>query len=270
VNNMNLDQHEQRVEATAPQTGAAGTTPTANIPEDALVLLPVRNLILFPGMILPLSIGRESSAQAAQHAVRAERPIGLLLQQDPSVDNPSADDLHRVGTVAQILRYVTSQDGGLHLVVQGQERFRVREFLPGYPFTVARVDRIADGTQASQDIEARFLQLKRRAAEALELLPQAPQELLAAVQNYTSPGGLADMVAGFLDIAQAEKQGILETFNVEKRLDKILELLAHRIQIMQLTKEIDERTKASVDERQREFLLREQMKTIQKELGEGD
>ena len=89
--------------------------------------------------------------------MRGERPIGLLLQKDPSVDNPGADDLYRVGTVAQILRYVTSQDGGHHLIAQGQERFRVREFLPGYPFLVARVDRIADGAQASQDIEARFI-----------------------------------------------------------------------------------------------------------------
>ena len=146
----------------------------------------------------------------------------------------------------------------------------MREFLPGYPFLVARVERIADGSQASQDIEARFIQLKQRAAEALELLPQTPPELVSALQNITSPGGLADMVAGFMDIKPAEKQQILETFNVEKRLDRVLELLAQRIEVLKISKEIDERTKASVDQRQREFMLREQLKTIQKELGEGD
>jgi ATP-dependent Lon protease len=258
------------------ELGAAAASPSqggssaVSIPEDALIIVPVRNMILFPGMILPLNIGRESTVAAAQQAVRNERPIGLLLQRDPSNDNPGPDDVHRAGTVAQILRYVTTPDGGHHLICQGQGRFVVREFLPGSPFLVARVERIADGTQASQDVEARFIQLKRRAAEALELLPQTPTELVSALQNMSSPGGLADMVAGFLDIKPAEKQQILETFNVEKRLDRVLELLAERIEVLKISKEIDERTKASVDQRQREFMLREQMKTIQKELGEGD
>ncbi len=259
-----------------PESGAAassssqGAGPVLAIPDDALVIVPVRNMVLFPGMILPLNIGRESSIAAAQQAVRSERPVGLLLQRDPSNDNPGPDDVHRAGTVAQVLRYVTTPDGGHHLICQGQERFVVHEFLPGYPFLVARVERIADGSQASQDIEARFIQLKRRAAEALELLPQTPQELVSAVQGINSPGGLADMVAGFMDIKPAEKQQILEAFNVEKRLDRVLELLASRIEVLKISKEIDERTKASVDQRQREFMLREQMKTIQKELGEGE
>ena len=261
-----------------PETGAVvaassssqGAGPALAIPEDALIIVPVRNMVLFPGMILPLNIGRESSIAAAQQAVRSERPVGLLLQRDPGNENPGPEDVHRAGTVAQILRYVTTPDGGHHLICQGQERFVVREFLPGDPFLVARVERITDGSQASQDIEARFIQLKRRAAEALELLPQTPTELVSALQGVTSPGGLADMVAGFLDIKPAEKQQILETFNVEKRLDRVLALLAERIEVLKITKEIDERTKASVDQRQREFMLREQMKTIQKELGEGE
>ncbi|HTS55252.1 MAG TPA: endopeptidase La [Burkholderiales bacterium] len=254
--------------AASPSSQGAG--PVLAIPDDALIVVPVRNMVLFPGMILPLNIGRESSIAAAQQAVRGERPVGLLLQRDPSNDSPGPDDVHRAGTVAQVLRYVTTPDGGHHLICQGQERFVVREFLPGYPFLVARVERIADGSQASQDIEARFIQLKRRAAEALELLPQTPQELVSAVQGIHSPGALADMVAGFMDIKPAEKQQILETFNVEKRLDRVLELLASRIEVLKISKEIDERTKASVDQRQREFVLREQMKTIQKELGEGE
>ncbi|HTO45160.1 MAG TPA: endopeptidase La [Burkholderiales bacterium] len=261
-----------------PEPGAAAGAPSSapgngavlSIPADALIIVPVRNMVLFPGMILPLSIGRESSIAAAQQAVRGERPIGLLLQRDRSHENPGPDDVHRAGTVAQVLRYVTTPDGGHHLICQGQERFVVQEFLPGYPFLVARVERITDGGQATQGIEARFIQLKRRAAEALELLPQTPPELASAVQGITSPGALADMVAGFMDINPAEKQQILETFNVEQRLDRVLELLASRIEVLKISKEIDDRTKASVDQRQREFMLREQMKTIQKELGEGE
>ena len=270
---LELDKNQNPSETglnAAASSAGQGSGSVLAIPEDALVIIPVRNMILFPGMILPLNIGRESSVGAAQQAVRSEKPIGLLLQKDPTTDEPGPDDVYRIGTVAQVLRYVTTPDGGHHLICQGQERFRIREFLPGYPFLVARVDRIADGAQASQDIEARFLQLKKRAAEALDLLPQTPQELASAVQNFTSPGGLADMVAGFMDLKPEDKQQILETFNIQMRLDKVLDLLAHRVEVLRISKEIDDRTKANVDQRQREFMLREQLKTIQKELGEGE
>jgi len=271
-NDMSLEMEKNQNQNTAEPASSTvkGDAPAIAIPDDAIVVIPVRNMILFPGMILPLNLGRESSVAAAQHAMRAEKPIGLLLQKDPTVDNPGPDDMHRAGTLAQVLRYVTTPDGGHHLICQGQDRIVVREFLSGYPFMVAKVERITDSGQVSQDIEARFIQLKKRATEALELLPQAPQEMLAAIQGYTSPGGLADLVAGFMDIKPAEKQQILETFNVEARLDRVLALLANRIEVLRISKEIDERTKASVDERQREFMLREQMKTIQKELGEGE
>jgi ATP-dependent Lon protease len=269
MNELSMDSNHNPG-APAQQQGGGEPAPVLVLPEDAIPILPVRNLVLFPGMILPLTVGREGSIAAAQQAVRAERPVGLLLQKSPSTDTPGADDLHSMGTVAQILRYVTTQDGGHHVICQGQERFRVKEFLPGYPFLVARVERFADGPAASQDIEARFLQLKRRAAEVLELLPQTPQELVSAVQSFTSPGGLADMVAGFMDVKQEEKQTLLETLNVQTRLDRVLEMLGRRLEVLKLSKEIDERTKESVDKRQREYLLREQLKTIQKELGEDD
>lgn len=269
MNNIEMEASTPRIEAAVPNNTSTDTTNLA-LPEDAMIIVPVRNIVLFPGMILPLTIGREGSIAAAQAAVRGERPIGLLLQRDASVEQPGPEQLHGLGTVAQVLRYVTTQDGGHHIICQGQERFVVREFLSGYPFLVARVDRFADGPSASQDVEARFIQLKRKAGEVLELLPQAPQELSGAVQNFSSPGGLADMVAGFMDIKHEEKQQLLETLNVQQRLDKVLELINRRLEVLRLSKEIDERTKESVDKRQREFMLREQLKTIQKELGEDE
>jgi ATP-dependent Lon protease len=270
MNELSMDSNKTNGNAAEGPGSGGERAPVLVLPDDALPIVPVRNLVLFPGMILPLTMGREGSIAAAQQAVRAERPVGLLLQKDAANNNPGPDDLYTMGTVAQIMRYVTTQDGGHHVICQGQERFRVKEFLPGYPFLVARVERFADGADASQDIEARFLQLKRRAAEVLELLPQTPQELVSAVQNFTSPGGLADMVAGFMDIGQEEKQELLETLNVQARLDKVLALLNRRLEVLKLSKEIDERTKESVDKRQREYLLREQLKTIQKELGEDE
>jgi ATP-dependent Lon protease len=240
------------------------------LPEDALIVVPVRNLVLFPGMVLPVTIGRELSVSAAQAAVKAAQPIGLLLQKDPAVDKPGPADLYEIGTVAQILRYITTPDGANHIVSQGEARFRVVEFLDGHPFLVARVTRIAQPDEAGRETEAGLMQLKERAVQALELLPETPQEMVQAVQGYTSAGALADMVAGFMDVKPADKQAVLEILEVGPRVDRVLGLLAHRIEVMKLSREIESRTKATMDERQREYVLREQMRQIQKELGESE
>ncbi|MGB8433109.1 MAG: endopeptidase La [Burkholderiales bacterium] len=269
---MNLE-HGSTVQANPPAGDqSASQAPQLAIPADALVLVPVRNLVLFPGMILPSAIGREMSIAAAQYAVKNDRPVGLLLQRDPSLDAPGPEDLYTVGTAAQILRYVTTPDGAHHIVCQGEERFRVVEFLAGFPFLVARVERQRDpeADTLAKDLEAQLFQLRERAAEALELLPQTPQELLQAVQAFKSPAPLADLIAGFMDVAAAEKQAVLETFDVSARVDKVLGMLAHRIEVLKLSREIDTRTKATMDERQREYVLREQLRQIQKELGEGE
>jgi ATP-dependent Lon protease len=240
------------------------------IPDDALIIVPVRQMVLFPGMILPVTVGRESSVAAAQAAVKGDRPIGLLMQRRPDIDAPKPDELHEIGTVAQILRYVTTPDGAHHVVCQGEQRFRVVEFLRGYPFLVARVQQLPAAEETGKDFEARLHQLRSRATEALELLPQTPPELLQAVQNFTAAGQLADMVAGFMDIKAPEKQAVLELVDVPARVDRVLALLAHRIEVLRLSREIEDKTKATMDERQREYVLREQMKQIQKELGEGE
>ncbi|MGA8054623.1 MAG: endopeptidase La [Burkholderiales bacterium] len=255
------------------QGGAAparGPHDVKSLPEDALILIPVRNLVLFPGMILPVTIGREASIAAAQAAVHADRPIGLLLQRDPTQNTPRTEELHTIGTVAQVLRYVTTPDGAHHVVAQGESRFRALEFIEGYPFHVARVERLPDPNMTGADIEARLMQLKERAIEILQLLPQVPEALVNEVQGATSAAQLADLVAGYIDVKAPEKQNLLETFDVRSRIDKVLAILSQRIQVLKLSREIDERTKATMDERQREFLLREQMKTIQQQLGEGE
>ena len=240
------------------------------LPEDAIAIVPARNMVLFPGVIIPIALGREGSIAAAQSAARAEKPVGVLLQRDSANDTPLADDLHWVGTLAGILRYITAPDGTHHVVCQGEQRFRVLQFLEGYPFLAARIERIEEPEIKSDGLEARMLQLTERVNEVLQLLPNVPQEMVAAVRNVTSPTVLVDMVASFMDVKPAEKQDILETFDVQTRIDKVLRLLAHRIEVLRLSKQIGEQTKEAVDQRQREFLLREQMKAIQKELGEDE
>ncbi|HEV3239951.1 MAG TPA: endopeptidase La [Casimicrobiaceae bacterium] len=243
---------------------------TRPLPEDALIIVPVRNVVLFPGMVFPLTVGRERSRAAAQEAARLQRPLGVLLQSKPEVEEPGPDDLHWVGTTANVLRYITAPDGSHHAICKGIKRFRVLQFMEGYPFTVARVQLIEDPEHVDADIEGRAHSLKERAIEILQLLPQVPEEMLSALQAVEGPARLADFIAGLMDLGAEEKQALLETFDLKTRLDKLLEVLSHRIEVLKVSREINERTRESIDDGNRKHLLREQMRLIQKELGEGD
>ena len=240
------------------------------LPDGALIILPTRNAVLFPGVVAPLGLGRPQSIAGAQAAARADKPIGVLLQNDASIDTPGPEHLHRVGTVAEILRYVTTQDGSHHLVARGTRRFRITEFVPGYPFLVALVDEVGEAEVYSTEIAARMHQLKERAREAISLLPALPKELADAIDQIQSPSALADFVANASDLTPAEKQDLLETFDVQERLDKLLRILAQQIEVLRLSKQIGEQTQESLQGRQREHILREQLRQIQKELGEGE
>ncbi|CAM4268090.1 endopeptidase La [Bordetella muralis] len=243
---------------------------TRILPDDARIIIPLRDAVLFPGVLSPVTVRRESSIAAAQEAVKTERPVGFLLQRDPSKNDVGPNDLCWVGTEGPIARYITGQEGAHHLLVQGQSRFRVLEFLEGWPYMVARVAEVAEAEAQDSQVEARFLQLKEQAIEAIALLPNVPDELVGVVRSIESPGLLADMVTHMIDIKPEQKQDILETFDLSRRLDKSIELLAGRVEVLRLSKEIGDRTRAQFDERQRETVLREQLRQIQKELGEVD
>jgi ATP-dependent Lon protease len=247
-----------------------GQAPATAVPEDVLIILPVRNTVVFPGAVIPLTIGRRISLAAAEEAARSGRRIGLVMQKDPSVDEPGPGDLHPVGTIARVVRYFTARDGTQHVVCQGEQRFRALDYLPGLPFLAARFDQVYEPAGETLPLEARARVLKERAIEAIQLLPQAMPELAGVISGLDSPGQLADLVAGFLDIKPAEKQKVLETFDLQVRLDRVLELLGRQVEVLKLTRQLDEQTKETLEDRQREFYLREQMKTIQKELGDGD
>jgi ATP-dependent Lon protease len=247
-----------------------GSAPSPPLPPDALVIVPVRGMVLFPGTVLPITLGRPRSVLAAQRAVREQKPVGIVMQRSAEVADPLPIDLHRMGTVANIVRYITAPDGTNHIVCQGEQRFRVLDYLTGWPFFVARAERIPEPTPTSNEIEARFVHLKGQAIEAIQLLPQAPNELLATIQGVDSPGALADLVATFMDATPDEKQEILETVDIGARMERVSRLLAHRIEVLRLSQEIGRETKASLDARNREVLLREQMAAIQRQLGEAD
>ncbi|OAF18518.1 endopeptidase La [Bradyrhizobium neotropicale] len=245
-------------------------TESVSIPDDALIIIPVREMVLFPGAIAPIAVGRPKSIAAAQQALREQRPIGILLQRNPEIDDPGPDDLYRVATIANIVRYITAPDGTHHVVCQGVQRARILDFLPDKPFLAARFQQIPEPATTSAEIEARSLNLQRQAIEAIELLPQAPQELVTMFQTTTAPGALADLATSFMDIKPQDKQEVLETIDLALRVEKVSKQLAERLEVLRISNEIGQKTRAAFDERQREAILREQMATIQRQLGEGD
>jgi len=274
VSDQEDDDRKAADAAASPETGAPDAAPDAEsaprLDPDVLPLVPVRDMVLMPGTLFPVVIGRNASVLAVQHALREERPIGVVLQRDPEVAQPGVNDLYTMGTVANVLRYVGMPDGNHQLVVQGLHRCRLRELAQERPFLAARFDAVEDPEEEDGEAEARLLHLKQQATEALQLLPQVPQQLVAAVQNMTASGALADLIAAYLELETAEKQQVLEITAVPARVNRVATLLAQRIEVLRLSQEIGKRTKASLDEHQRQAILREQLATIQRELGEDE
>jgi ATP-dependent Lon protease len=234
--------------------------------EDVLIILPVANAVLFPGVVLPIAVAGKLALAAAQEAVRTQRRVGLLLQKDAG----ATDELVSVGTAASIVRFITAPDGTHHLICQGEERFTVLDYVSREPFLVARIELHKEPAEVDGEVEARGLTLRDKAGEAVRLLPQAPGELANAIRSIESIAALADVVASFMDLKLADKQEILATFDLKARLDRVLGFLARRIEVLKVSRQIDEKTRVVFDERQKEAVLRERMHQIQKELGESD
>ena len=242
----------------------------SSIPEGAVAIIPLRDVVVFPGIIMPVSISRKVSVAAAQAVSSANGKVGFLLQKDASVDDPGPQDLYTVGTVAAVLRYITDESSTHHLICNGESRFRVTEFLTGYPFLVARIEVPEEPATNTDAIQAHALVLKQQAARAIELLPLVPTELKSALQSIDEPAVLCDLVASFLDISVSEKQQILQTLDVQSRLESVVAQMAKHLEIIEMSHEIETRTRESLSERQREAVLRERLRTIQKQLGEYD
>jgi len=240
------------------------------LPADAVPIVALRNVVLFPGIVLPVTLGREESIAAAQEAVRSGRKVGLLLQRDPTVEKPAATDLYEIGVLATVVRYVTAPDGAHHLVCQGESRFRLLQVVRETPYLAARIETLGEPQSSGAEIEARMDLLKQRAGEALSLLPQVPAELSRTIRGIDAPGQLADLIVSFMDIKPEEKQELLETVDLKARLEKVVKLLAHRVEVLKITRDISEQTQAALGERQREAVLREQLRQLQKELGETE
>ncbi len=248
----------------------AANTPQAELPADALIAVATRDAVLFPGAVIPLAATRQATIDALQVAARESRHVVVVLQRDPAVENPALADLHAIGTEARLLRYITAPDGTHHAILQGTGRVRLLSAVDGLPYSAVRIERIPEPETDGAEIAARVHQLRERALETLRLIEQAPPDLVMTVQNVEPGGLLADLVTGLLDLTPEDKQEILEIIDLGERLDRVLWRLAYRLEVLRISADIGKRTRETMAGRQREFMLREQLKAIQKELGDDD
>lgn len=240
---------------------------------DILSILPLRDTVLFPQAVLPLAVGRPASVRLVEEAIQGSRLIGVAAQRDPSIEEPRLADLYPVGTAAVIHRVLKQPDGTLRLVVQGLGRVRVDEILQEQPFLRARVAPLEDAEAPSGDLETEALTRNAVALfqKIISLSPLLPDELAAVAANLSDPGRLTDVIAAALPtLTTAVKQELLETAKVKLRLQKLFTTLAKEAEVLELGSKIQSEVQSEVSKSQREYYLREQMKAIQKELGEAD
>ncbi|MDA1028048.1 MAG: endopeptidase La [Bacteroidetes bacterium] len=238
---------------------------------DTLPILTLRNTVLFPGVVLPITVGRDTSLKLVKDSFGDDRLIGVVAQKSSETENPSPSDLYEFGTVASILKLIKMPDGSKSIVIQGKRRFRITEFVKEVPYFTARVQAVVeDLAGANIEVQARMRSIKELAIQIVNLSPNLPSEAAYAIQNIDSPTFLIHFIASNLQIEVAEKQQLLETLPLIERAELVMNHLNQELQVLQLSEEIRSRVKTDVDQQQREYLLRQQLKAIQEELGESE
>ena len=239
---------------------------------DTLPILPVRDTVLFPGAVLPLTVGRESSLALVNSLAGDDKLLGVVAQLDPRIEDPAAADLHKVGTLAKVHKTVKMPNGNVVVFLEGLQRIRINELLSLRPFLRAAVASEPDFT-GEKDAELEALQRNAQDLfrDVVSHSPQLSDDLQNAAMNIDDPGRLADFIAGTLpSLSTLLRQELIETSNVRKRLEMLIRELSKELEVLELRSKINEQVQEQVSQNQREYLLREQMKAIQKELGEID
>ncbi len=238
------------------------------LPEQ-LSILPLKNTVLFPGVVIPITVGRDKSIQLVKDAYAGKtRLIGVVAQKNMSIENPEPGDLFPTGTVANILKMLKMPDGSITAVIQGRSRFEVDSFVQQEPYLKASVKKVADVFPDSSAAKAMSISLKKEAMRVIELSPNLPTDANIALQNINSFRFLVNFISSHLNLSVLDKQGILETNNLLERAGKVLEYLNKELHVLELSEEIQSKVKTDLDKQQRDYILRQQIKAIQDELGE--
>jgi ATP-dependent Lon protease len=238
---------------------------------DVIPILPLRNSVLFPGSIIPIDVGRRKSVRLVEDAISKERPvIGILTQKDARTEDPNEEDMYRVGCAARILKVIKLAKDNFSVILQGVTRVSVQSFEGTEPFIAARVDARPDPTTTDVELDALVMNLKDIAKRVVKLMPELPKEAGALVDSVTEPGHLADLITSNLELEVAEKQEILETYDLKTRMRKVLQFLSRQLEVLKVRERINTQVQEEMGRNQREYVLRQQLKAIKDELGELD
>ena len=249
----------------------------ASLPTEAHVTVPdnvavmaIRNTVVFPGTVMPLNVGREKSRRLIEDCLPDQKVIVLVAQKDPAVDDPTPNDLYPVATAAVVLKLLRGDEGGQTIIVHGLMRVRIDEFTQVAPYMRARITQVRDVLDEGTEMEARLLDVRQKALKIVQLSPNVPDEAQVVINNIDQPGALADFLASNLPLDAAVKQELLAEPRVLRRLATLESQLQRQVEVLELSGHIQDQVRQSIDKNQREYFLREQLKAIQKELGQSD
>lgn len=236
--------------------------------EEVLPILPIKNTVLFPGVVIPITVTRQKSIRLIKKAYQGSKIIGVLAQKNKQ-EEPTVDDLYKFGTIARIIKMLVLPDGNTTIIIQGKNRFNVKEFVTEEPFLTARIDLVHDARIDSKSKESRalFASLKDAAMKIIKLNPEIPQEAQVALENIQSQQFLVHFLSSNLNAEVADKQKILETADLKNRATLLLQYMSKEIQLLEIKSEINKKVHTDIDQQQRDYFLRQQMKVLQDELG---
>ena len=251
---------------------ATRTTTRRKRPREGAVvpILPPKDTVVFPDSVTPLAIGQERSIRLVEAAVAGEREIALVTSKDPSQDEPGPEDIHRVGTVADVQKMIRVPDGTLRILVGATRRIRLEEVTSEEPYLEGRFVELPDVVEESKELEALVRNCESLFSRIVDLVPYLPDELRLAVVNAGDPSALANLIASTLRLKTEEKQEILEEANVGERLRRLTAIMSRELEVFELGTKIQSQVQSEMEQSQREYFLRQQLKAIQSELGEGD
>ena len=236
---------------------------------DELSILPLRNTVLFPGVVIPITVGRDKSINLIKDAYKGDKIIGVVAQKNDSVEDPSVEDLNKIGTVAQIIKMLRMPDGNTTVIIQGKKRFELKEIKQTQPYIKAAITAFAETRPKKDDkeFEALVSSLKDLALQIVKQSPHIPSEAGFALKNIESPSFLINFISSNMNAPVEEKQKMLEVIDLKERATMVLSNLTKELQMLELKNQIQSKVKVDLDKQQRDYFLHQQMKTIQEELG---
>ncbi|NBA87857.1 endopeptidase La [Emticicia sp. CRIBPO] len=241
---------------------------TGNLPQE-LSILPLRNTVLFPGIVIPVTVTRTKGIRLVKKAYRGDRTLGIVSQVRQTKEEPTPEDLYKVGTIGNILKMIVLPDGNVTIILQGRRRFQINDFVKENPYLIANVSYIEDNfpNPRKKETKALIQSLKEAALNILNLNPEIPRDAQIAINNIDSPNFLTHFLSSNLNIGIAEKQLLLETFDGNEQAHKLLEHMMKEVQVLEIKKDIQSKASSDIDQQQREYYLRQQIKVLQEELG---